>query len=222
MITLPNAFAISAQKDAVPLLLDGLDTLKQQTIPSSDWNQIATVADERIVLLETDKQQLGGLQHTPLPQSRVGIAYLFQKTEADVRHQLQFHSSEEVALVYTGILANPQEARYELQALLGYHFEGQSDGEVVLRFLNRYLDLEIGISPLEATNLILSRLPGEFAIIALFAKPQALLLTASCQEGSLAIGVSKNRFYLSFDTKVLKKLCYPVMQLEKGSPILLH
>jgi len=213
---IPNAFAISTQKDVAPLLLEGLDILADQ----SDSIKIATVADERIVLLQGDKQQLRDLQHTSLPQSPLGIAYHFQKT--DVSPQLQFHSTEEVALVYTGQLANAPDARYELQTL-GYDFEGKSDGEIVLRFLNRYLDLEVGISPLEATDLILSRLKGnQFAIMALFAKPQALLLAASCQEGALAIGVSNNSLYLSFETTILKKLCNPVMQLEKGSPILLH
>ncbi len=213
-----SIFGIITKKNAISLLLKGLKV--SQSGKSDDVGLGVITTQRRFSLLISNNwqalQDVLSTRPTPLP---LGVAYHAARNERSLDAQPQLEASNEVALVYTGTLENAPFLREELQNL-GYHFENRNNGKVVLRLLNRYLDFKAGISPLEAMSLALARLRGKFALIALFTQPEPLLL-AACRGHSLAIGVYKDSLYIASSISVLKALCYPVMQLQEGSPIVL-
>ena len=213
-----SILGIITPKNATSLLLKGLKV--SQSGKSDDVGLGVVTTSRRFSLLVSSNwqilQDVLSTQPTPL---HLGVAYHATRNELNLDDQPQLEASKEVALVYTGTLENAPFLREELQNL-GYHFENRNNGKVVLRLLNRYLDLDANISPLYAMSLVLARLRGNFALITLFTQPEPLLL-AACRGHSLALGVYKDSLYIGSDISVLKTLCYPVVQLQEGSPIVL-
>ncbi|MEK8021786.1 MAG: hypothetical protein VSS75_033335, partial [Candidatus Parabeggiatoa sp.] len=60
----------------------------------------------------------------------------------------------------------------------------------------------------------------DFAIIALFAYPEEVLIAAR-RRLPLAIGVADNVFYVSSNAKALSLISSQVMQIEAGEPVVL-
>jgi len=213
-----SILGIVTKQNASSLLLKGLKVSQSGTSDDVGLGMITT--QRRFSLLVSSNwqtlQDVLSTRPTPLP---LGIAYHAARNELSIDAQPQLEASEEVALVYTGTLDNAQYLRKKLQNL-GYHFENQNHGKVVLHLLNRYLYLEQDISPLEAMSLALARLQGDFALIILFLQPEPLLL-AACRGHSLALGVYKDSLYVGSDLSVLKALCYFVVQLGEGNPMVL-
>lgn len=211
-----SILGIVTPKNATSLLLKGLEV--SQSGKSDDVGLGVVTTRCRLSLLVSSNwqtlQDVLSTQPTPL---HLGVAYHATENELSIDAQSQLEACKGLALVYTGTLENAQYIREELQNL-GYHFENRNHGKVVLRLLNRYLEQDI--SPLEAMNLAVARLRGNFALITLFTQPEPLLL-AACRGHSLAIGVYKDSLYIGSDISVLKALCYPIVQLQEGSPIVL-
>jgi glucosamine--fructose-6-phosphate aminotransferase (isomerizing) len=119
-------------------------------------------------------------------------------------------ANERVAVVYHGVIENIREEWLDIDT--------QTDGEIFLTTLNRYLEIG-GISPLDALTITIRRLRGDFAVMVLFAKEDLFMVArGGCQ---LAIGVGENVTYFSSDSKALTLLYQRVMQLEEGSPTVL-
>ncbi|RKZ44711.1 MAG: hypothetical protein DRR16_29435 [Candidatus Parabeggiatoa sp. nov. 3] len=215
-----SIFGINAKKDVTPLLLGGLQGLEPRSGDSKIG--IATVVNGRIFSQQVSGKvsNLHRLLSPKQPESHFGIAYQCQTTLEDTIHQPQLHVSSEIAVAYTGNIVNTDASREELYAL-GYRFQTERESEVILHYLHRYLDINVGISPVEAMGLVLSRLEGYFSIIALFAQPEISMMAAR-RGCSLAVGVAQETLYIGFDTTALKLLAYPVMQLEEGNAVVLR
>ncbi len=215
-----SIFGINANKDVTPLLLDGLQGLEPRSGDSEIG--IATVANGQIFSQQVSGKvsNLQALRSPRRPYSQFGIAYQCQTNQGDARQRPQLHVSAEIAVAYTGALVNSNAIREELYAL-GYEFETQGEGEMVLHYLNRYLNLNADISPVEAMGLVLARLEGYFSLIALFSQPETSMMAAR-RGCSLAVGVAQETLYIGFDTKALKVLAYPVIQLEEGNAVVLR
>ncbi len=208
------------QTDVTPTLLQGLQHLEAET---GDFKEvsIATLMEGRIQ--SQNAPSLHNLQNQLQTQplsGHFGIAYTCPQNPNKVeKHDATYLcANERVAIVYNGFIDNFPEIWNEWLEL-GYPFKNQTDGEIVLRLLNRYSETD-GISPLEALTLTIARLQGDFSIIALFAEEELLMVARrGCQ---LAIGVDENAYYFSSDTKVLTRLSRRVIQLEEGKPTVLH
>ncbi|RKZ52072.1 MAG: hypothetical protein DRR16_16900 [Candidatus Parabeggiatoa sp. nov. 3] len=202
---------LTDNRDVTPLLLDGLQGLEP---PDGSSIGIATIVNGQIFSQKVSGtiSDLKPLMPSQGEASSEGIAY---QCHPDVdKHRSKLHASEKVAVVYSGVLLNgPSILKHLLK--LGCEFKTQDDGEIVLHYLNYFSNLETVLSPLKVMDLMLSKLKGHYAVIALFAQPQASVV-ACCRRLPLAIGHSQEAFYVGSSTLAVKRLAHPVMQLEES------
>ncbi len=122
------------------------------------------------------------------------------------------HATDKVAVVHNGIIENFQELRDDLEAS-GHYLASDTDTEVVVHLITRYL--EEGLGPEAATAAALQRLQGAFALGIVFAGQHDLMIAA--RRGSpLAIGFGDGEMYLASDALALAPLTSKIMYLEDG------
>ncbi len=200
-------------KSAVaPLLLDGLKRLEYRGYDSAG---IATLvnghidrrrAEGRLVNLATlvDKKPIDGI---------IGIGHTRWATHG-VPSEINAHphATDKVAVVHNGIIENFQELRDELSTR-GNRFETETDTEVVVHLVTRYL--EDGLSPEDAVAATLKQLQGAFALVLIFAGHNGLMIGAR-QGSPLAIGYGDGEMYFGSDALALAPLTRRICYLEEG------
>jgi glutamine---fructose-6-phosphate transaminase (isomerizing) len=121
-------------------------------------------------------------------------------------------SNGRVAVVHNGIIENFQALKSELSGL-GYQFETQTDTEVVVHLLTRYLDEQK--PPRAAVELAIGRLEGAFALVILFAGRSDLMY--GVRHGApLAVGYGEGETYVGSDALALAHLTQKIAYLEEG------
>ncbi|MDR0549787.1 MAG: glutamine--fructose-6-phosphate transaminase (isomerizing) [Deltaproteobacteria bacterium] len=126
-------------------------------------------------------------------------------------------ATAKVAVVHNGIIENFQELKTELMAL-GHQFESQTDTEVIVRLMSQKLDE--GLEPEEATQAVLSRLEGAFALVFLLAGRPNLLVGA--RRGSpLAVGYGDGAMCLGSDALAVGPLSDRIAYLDDDDWVVL-
>ena len=203
---------IIGRQQAAPLLLEGLKRLEYRGYDSAG---IATLDGGRI-----DRRRAEGklsnltarLDEKPL-SGEVGIGHTRWATHGVPNEtNAHPHATDRVAVVHNGIIENFQELRDELAAA-GAEFETDTDTEVVVHLLTRYL--ADGMSPEEAVAEALPRLEGAFGMAIMFAGEDDLMIGA--RRGSpLAIGYGDGEMYFGSDAMALAPLTRQICYLEEG------
>jgi glucosamine--fructose-6-phosphate aminotransferase (isomerizing) len=203
---------IIGRQAVAPFLIDGLRRLEYRGYDSAG---IATLVDGTIERrrAEGKLQALADLIATKPVQGTIGIGHTRWATHG-MPSEINAHpiATKEVAVVHNGIIENFQALKAELTAL-GFHFESQTDTEVVAQLVTRYL--RDGKSPEDAVATSLKRLEGAFALVLLFAGHPDLLICA--RRGSpLAIGYGEGEMYVGSDALALAPLTRRILYLEEG------
>lgn len=216
-----DIYGILNDSNVTPSLLAGLQQLESEY---GDYDSVgfATLMEGRIRQQQTSgklENLQNVLQKQPIQGHRFGIAYTHRIPSKETgKLYSRLCANEHLAIVHNGAIKNKRDIKNELFNL-GYQFDAETDEEIILRLISRYLD--IGMQPEEATLVTVARLQGYFATIALFANPNSLLIAA--RRGSpLAIGVNNNILYVSSNTNALTRLSHQVIQLEEGHPAVLR
>ncbi|MCA0448571.1 MAG: glutamine--fructose-6-phosphate transaminase (isomerizing) [Proteobacteria bacterium] len=197
---------------ATPLLVDGLKRLEYRGYDSAG---VATLvkgkierrrASGRIAALEerVNAEPLGG---------RTGIAHTRWATHgAPVENNAHPHATDKVAIVHNGIIENFAELKAELAAK-GRVFASETDSEVIAHLLTVLIDE--GMAPEAAFGAALKRLHGAFAVAAIVAGHEDLLLAA--RRGSpLAIGYGDGEMFVGSDALALAPLTRKISYLDDG------
>ncbi len=197
---------------ATPLLVDGLKRLEYRGYDSAG---VATLvnghierrrASGRIAALEdrVNAEPLGG---------RTGIAHTRWATHgAPVENNAHPHATDKVAIVHNGIIENFAELKAELAAK-GRVFASETDSEVIAHLLT--VLIEEGMAPEAAFGAALKRLHGAFAVAAIVAGHDDLLLAA--RRGSpLAIGYGDGEMFVGSDALALAPLTRKISYLDDG------
>jgi glucosamine--fructose-6-phosphate aminotransferase (isomerizing) len=122
------------------------------------------------------------------------------------------HATERVAVVHNGIIENFHTLRAEIEAA-GREFSSDTDTEVIAHLLTMALDR--GLEPPAAMADTLKRLDGAFAVAALVAGQDNLMLAA--RRGSpLALGHGQGEMYLGSDAIALAPFTRTITYLEDG------
>ncbi|MBD8890733.1 glutamine--fructose-6-phosphate transaminase (isomerizing) [Roseibium litorale] len=122
------------------------------------------------------------------------------------------HMVGRVAVVHNGIIENYLELRAEVSAN-GAVITSETDTEVVAHLVNA--QLEKGLSPVDAVEVVLPRLHGAFALAFLFEGEEDLLIGA--RKGSpLAVGHGEGEMFLGSDAIALSPFTDRVTYLEEG------
>ncbi|MCZ8124794.1 MAG: glutamine--fructose-6-phosphate transaminase (isomerizing) [Magnetospirillum sp.] len=197
---------------ATPLLVDGLKRLEYRGYDSSGVATLVKGAIERrrasgrIAALEA---RLGD---EPL-SGTTGIAHTRWATHgAPNENNAHPHATERVAIVHNGIIENFAELKAELAAK-GRVFATETDSEVIAHLLTVLLDE--GMTPERAFGAALKRLHGAFALAAIVAGREDLLLAA--RRGSpLAVGYGEGEMFVGSDALALAPLTRRIAYLDDG------
>ena len=201
---------ILGKDDVVERLMEGLRRLEYRGYDSAG---IATIHQGRCERLRAcgKVKALEALVREGKPQGTVGIGHTRWATHGEATEKNAHpHISDTVAVVHNGIIENFQDLKSELEDL-GYHFHSETDTEVAVHLLTRYLR-ETG-SIFQACQKTFSRLKGFFALAAMFTERPDVLIGAKSGV-PLVIGYGDKEMYLASDGFTLACLTQSVSYLE--------
>jgi glucosamine--fructose-6-phosphate aminotransferase (isomerizing) len=199
-------------RPAAPLLLDALRRLEYRGYDSAG---IATLANGHI-----ERRRAPGklanlaavLEHSPM-QGCTGVGHTRWATHgAPTLGNAHPHGTARVSVVHNGIIENHAELRTELEAA-GQVFETETDTETVAQLLD--LNLQRGMTPVEAAAAVFRRLEGAYALAIVFAGHSELMVGA--QHGApLAVGFGEDEMFLGSDSLALAPLTQRIAFLHDG------
>ena len=122
------------------------------------------------------------------------------------------HGTSRVSIVHNGIIENHAELRSELEAA-GQRFTTETDTETVAQFVD--LNLQRGMTPIEAAGAALRRLEGTYALAMIFSSYPDLIVAA--QHGApLAVGFGEDEMFVGSDGLALAPLTRRIAYLSDG------
>ncbi len=205
--------AAIAERNVVPLLIDGLKRLEYRGYDSAG---LAFVDDADSLIRERSVGKVAALAglvgdgHA----GQIGLAHTRWAThgrpsEANAHPHL---SDERIAVVHNGIIENHEALKRELEHA-GYRFASETDSEVIAHLIHRELDR--GTAPDRAIRAAVDRLDGSFALGVLDRDHPDRLW--GVRHGSpLVIGVGVGEHFLASDAAALVPLTQQMMFIEDG------
>ncbi len=203
---------IVGKNPVAPLLVDGLKRLEYRGYDSAG---IATLVNGRI-----DRRRAEGklvnlvslIEREPV-EGTIGIGHTRWATHGLPNEtNAHPHATDRVAVVHNGIIENFQELREDLSAR-GNQFETETDTEVVVHLVTRYLDE--GCTPKDAVAATMRDLEGAFALVLIFRGEHDLMI--GVRQGSpLAVGFGDGEMYFGSDALALAPLTQRICYLEEG------
>ncbi len=204
---------ILGREDVATPILEALRRLEYRGYDSAG---IATIHDGEIVRRRAAGKLdalHGKLAGEPLA-GRAGIGHTRWATHGPpIDANAHPHATDRVGIVHNGIIENFRELRDELAAK-GRNFQSATDSEVIAQMITACLDEE-SAAPIEAFRKMLARIRGAFAIAAVFAGEEDLILAA--RKGSpLAIGRGDGEMFVGSDAFALAPFTNRVTYLDEG------
>ena len=206
-----------AQRDIVPILLEGLKRLEYRGYDScgvavhhQGLKRSRSVS--RVAELETQVAQTRLTGHT-------GIAHTRWATHgAPATNNAHPHFSAKggdprIAVVHNGIIENYEEIRSEL-VKLGYVFESQTDTEVIAHLVNELYDGDL----LRTVQQAVKRLHGAFAI-AVFCQDEPERVVGARVGCPLVVGIGQNENFVASDAMALAGTTDQIIYLEEGDVV---
>src|SRR5580693_7033278 len=199
-------------RPAAPLILDALRRLEYRGYDSAG---IATLVNGHI-----DRRRAEGklgnltaaLDRSPLPGT-TGIGHTRWATHgAPTENNAHPHGTSRVSIVHNGIIENHAELRTELEAE-GQEFTTETDTETVAQLVD--LNLQRGMTPIEAAGAAFRRLEGAYALAMIFSGHPELIVGA--QHGApLAVGFGEDEMFVGSDGLALAPLTQRIAYLRDG------
>ncbi|SOB86848.1 glucosamine--fructose-6-phosphate aminotransferase (isomerizing) [Sphingomonas guangdongensis] len=203
---------IVGAEDVAPRLFEGLKRLEYRGYDSAGIATLVGGAIERRRAEGKLANLAARLAADPLPGT-IGIAHTRWATHgAPTEDNAHPHIVGEVTVVHNGIIENFKPLRDELLGE-GRSFSSQTDTEVVAHLISR--ELERGASPQKAVAAVLPRLHGAFALAAMFAGHDDLLIAARLG-APLTVGYGEGENYLGSDAHALAGLTQRIAYLDEG------
>ena len=202
-------------KDALPILMEGLKNLEYRGYDSSGVGLVPTGSSRVAVRKEQGKirnlEEL--LSKNPLKKSHLGIAHTRWATHgAPCRKNSHPHTSEDgtIAVVHNGIIENYQTLKAELVGK-GYHFSSDTDTEVIVHLVSEYFEGDLT----RAVQRAIQDLEGAFAIGVVSSDDPATLVAA--RVGSpLIVGVGEGENFIASDVPAILRHTRCVIYLKDG------
>ncbi|MHB8453339.1 MAG: glutamine--fructose-6-phosphate transaminase (isomerizing) [Acidiferrobacterales bacterium] len=201
-----------AQRNIVPVLIEGLKRLEYRgydsagiAILNGGLKRVRRVGRVAEMEAEAKAQNLSGL---------AGIGHTRWATHGGVT-EFNAHpiiSRDELAVVHNGIIENHEEMRARLKTL-GYHFESQTDTEVIAHLIHHYYTTAPDL--FTAMRSAVAELRGAFAIGVIAPKSPDIVCCArmGCP---LLIGLGKGENFFASDVSALLSVTRRIIYLEEG------
>ncbi len=168
-----------AERDVVPILLDGLRRLEYRGYDSAGLAVLTAGGELERERAAGKVERLSArvAARRAAVTGGSGIAHTRWATHG-VAHENNAHphiSRDDVALVHNGIIENYEALRRELQGD-GYEFTSETDTEVIVHHIHR--ELERGAELSEAVRRTIARLQGAYALVVLSRRAPRTLVAA--------------------------------------------
>jgi glucosamine--fructose-6-phosphate aminotransferase (isomerizing) len=208
-----------AQRDVVPVLLEGLKRLEYRGYDSCG---VAVYADgalhrarstQRVAELEREVQNSHLAGFTGIAHTRWATHGAPTANNAHPHFSGPNQGEPRIALVHNGIIENYEDLRTELQAA-GYVFESQTDTEVIAHLVDHLYAGDL----FEAVQQAKRRLRGAYAI-AVFCRDEPHRVVGARQGSPLVVGLGRDENFLASDALALAGTTDRFMYLEDGDVV---
>jgi glutamine---fructose-6-phosphate transaminase (isomerizing) len=203
-------------RDATPVILNGLRRLEYRGYDSAGL----AVLENGHIEVRRDAGKLDRLADLVLEcpvQGRVGIGHTRWAThgEPNARNaHPHTGATGDVVLVHNGIVENFLELREELTAE-GVVFRSETDTEVIVQLVDRYLSLGMGLA--EAARKSLVHLKGAHGIVLLSAKePDKIVAARIGNAGGVVVGLGEGENFVASDMPAILEHTRKVVFLDSG------
>ncbi|MDT8409455.1 MAG: glutamine--fructose-6-phosphate transaminase (isomerizing) [Wenzhouxiangellaceae bacterium] len=205
--------AAIAQRNVVPLLIDGLRRLEYRGYDSAG---VAVVDDQAALVRERSVGKVAALADMLHDGhcGHVGLAHTRWATHGKPsKSNAHPHvSSDRIAVVHNGIIENFEALKTGLEAD-GYRFHSETDTEIVVHLVHQQLEKQPDMTA--ALQAAIAQLEGSFALAIIDAQHPDRLWAVR-QGSPLVIGVGVGEHFLASDAAALVPLTQQVMFLEEG------
>ena len=206
--------AIRAQDNVVDFFTDGLKRLEYRGYDSSG---IAVQTDEglkrvrrvgRVALMEAAAKERGVYGHTGIGHTR--WATHGGVTEPNAHPHI---SGDLISVVHNGIIENFEAERARLQQN-GYHFESQTDTEVIAHAVHQHY-VQNGGDLFNAVQAATQQFHGAYAI-AVIANDMPQNMVVARMGCPLLIGLGEHETFIASDVSAVVAFTRQIMYLEDG------
>jgi glucosamine--fructose-6-phosphate aminotransferase (isomerizing) len=204
--------AYTGPREAYPVILKGLKRLEYRGYDSAGvalLNSGLQVFKKKGKVAELEEALLGKNLHA---QTGIGHTRWATHGEPSDRNAHPHRSSSgKLAMVHNGIIENYALLKRELQNK-GYHFESDTDTEVLLKFIEDIHEHHKG-SLEEAVRIALKRIVGAYVII-LIDEDNPDTLIAARKGSPLVIGIGKGEHFLASDASPIVEYTKEVVYIN--------
>jgi glucosamine--fructose-6-phosphate aminotransferase (isomerizing) len=202
----------ASRRNIVPVLIEGLRKLEYRGYDSCG---LAVMRNGGIGLVKTVSRVSDLAARVNGSAATTGVAHTRWATHgapaAQNAHPIV--SRGEIAVVHNGIVENHEVLRAELQAL-GYHFESETDTEVIAHLVHSLYEGDL----LQAVRLAVKRLHGSYAV-AIVAKNEPGNIVGARAGSPLVLGVGLDENFLASDAMALAGVTDRMVYLEEGDVV---
>ncbi|WP_447945600.1 glutamine--fructose-6-phosphate transaminase (isomerizing) [Stenotrophomonas indicatrix] len=204
-----------AQRDVVPVLIEGLKRLEYRGYDSSGIAVIdqAERPEVRRVRRTGRVSEMATAAEAEGFNASLGIGHTRWATHGGVTEaNAHPHISHGVALVHNGIIENHEEQREKLRAL-GYTFESQTDTEVIAHLIHHHL--KNGDDLLVALQHTVKELTGAYAL-AVISRAEPERFVCARMGCPLLVGLGEGENFVASDVSAVLSATRKVIFLEEG------
>ncbi len=204
---------VVAEREVSEILLEGLRRLEYRGYDSAGLAMLGTEAGLLRVRRVGKVEELSEACRADPPKGHIGIAHTRWATHGEPSElNAHPHISGGLAVVHNGIIENHEELREALKKA-GYHFESETDTEVIAHQLDAELK-ETGDFR-AAMDALMDKLQGAYAIAVVHRDYPETLMAA--RVGSpLVVGLGLGENYVASDPQALRPVTDRFIFLEEG------
>src|SRR3990170_2154867 len=203
-------------RDATPIILNGLKRLEYRGYDSAG---LAVLANGHLEIRRDAGKldRLAALVAEAPVEGHVGIGHTRWAThgEPSARNAHPHQGATgAVVIAHNGIVENYLELRDELVAE-GVEFKSDTDTEVIVQLVDRYLSLGIGL--VEAARKTFRHLKGAHGIVLLSAtEPDKIVAARIGNAGGVVVGLGEGETFIASDIPAILEHTRQVVFLESG------
>ncbi len=200
-------------RQAYPILIKGLTRLEYRGYDSAG---VALIGEDGSLSVYKTKGKVKDLERICAGKDLTGTAGIAHTRWAthgepsDVNSHPHYSENHNLALIHNGIIENYQALKTELTRQ-GYHFQSQTDTEVVIQLIQYMMDSR-KVSWEAAVPLALNHVVGAYALV-IMDKDEPDKMIAARKGSPLLIGVGENEYFVASDASPIIEYTNKVVYL---------
>ncbi len=202
-------------KDAVPILLNGLHRLEYRGYDSAG---IAVIANNQIQYVKNAGKvsELSKLIDDSVINGSIGIGHTRWATHGEpntINSHPHFDRTGNISLIHNGIIENYSSIK-EVLSKKGFEFQSETDTEVLVQLISEiyYSD---GLNFEQSVQAALNQVVGAYGIVA-FCADEPNKLVAARHGSPLVIGIGDDEYFVASDASPIVEYTRNVIYLDEG------